>query len=139
MKNKEICILKEILGRANVSSPRHLILGIFDTSCYSYQLAKSYESDFPIWHLKLLIDERLSFRIDSDGWYVTRPFDQQNIHLKVNLTSQLLSKGRGNINKYKIFNPQELKGESLTSYEIIANKFNLEKIFNKKNQSSFES
>ena len=139
MENKENGILKEILGIVNVSSNRHLILGVFDTSSHSYQLAKSYERDFPIWHLKLLIDERLSFKIDSDGWFVTRPFDQQNINLKVNLTSQLLSKGRGNFKKYKIFNPLDLSGESLRSYEIITNKFNLEKIFNKKNQSSFES
>ena len=138
MKNKEFGILKEILGRAHDSSNRHLILGVFDTSFYSYQLAKSYERDFPIWHLKLLINERLSFRIDSDGWYVTRPFDQQNIDLKIQITSQLLRKGRGNFKKFKIFNPLELRGESLRSYQIIKNKFNLEKIYNNNNQSPFE-
>tara|TARA_A100001035_G_C27490561_1_gene367402 strand:+ start:94 stop:510 length:417 start_codon:yes stop_codon:yes gene_type:complete len=138
MENREFGILKEILGIVNVSSNRHLILGIIDTSSYSYQLAKSFERDFPIWHLKLLINERLSFQIDSDGWYVTQPFDQQNIFIKRQLTSQLLNRGRGNFKKFKIFNPQDLQGESLRSYEIIANKFNLEKIYNQNNQSHFE-
>ena len=138
MKNNEFGLLKEILGIVNVSSNRHLILGIIDTSSYSYQLAKSFERDFPIWHLKLLINERLSFQINSDGWYVTKPFDQQNIYIKRQLTSQLLDRGRGNFKKFKIFNPQDLQGESLRSYEIIANKFNLEKIYNQNNQSHFE-
>ena len=138
MENREFGILKEILGIVNVSSNRHLILGVFDTSSHSYQLAKSYERDFPIWHLKLLINERLCFQIDCDGWYVTRPFDQQNIYIKRQLTSQLLDRGRGNFKKFKIFNPQDLQGESLRSYEIIANKFNLEKIYNQNNQSNFE-
>ena len=138
MENREFGILKEILGIVNVSSNRHLILGIIDTSSYSYQLAKSFERDFPIWHLKLLINERLSFQIDSDGWYVTQPFDQQNIFIKRQLTSQLLNRGRGNFKKFKIFNPQDLQGESLRSYEIIANKFNLEKIYNQNNQSHFD-
>ena len=138
MEIKEFGILKEILGIVNVSSNRHLILGIIDTSSHSYQLAKSYERDFPIWHLKLLINERLSFQIDSDGWYVTKPFDQQNIYIKRQLTSQLLDRGRGNFKKFKIFNPKDLQGESLRSYEIIANKFNLEKIYNQNNQSHFE-
>lgn len=138
MENKEIGILKEILGIVNVSHNRHLILGVFDTSSNSYQLAKSYERDFPIWHLKLLINERLIFQIDSDGWYVTRPFEQQNIYIKRKLTSKLLERGKGNSNRFKIFNPQDLRGESLRSYEIIANKFNLEKIYNQNNQSHFE-
>ena len=138
MKNNEFGLLKEILGIVNVSSNRHLILGIIDTSSHSYQLAKSFERDFPIWHLKLLINERLSFQIDKDGWYVTRPFDQQNIYIKRQLTSQLLDRGKGNFKKFKIFNPENLRGESLRSYEIIANKFNLEKIYNQNNQSHFE-
>ena len=138
MENREFGILKEILGIVNVSSNRHLILGVIDTYSHSYQLAKSYERDFPIWHLKLLINERLSFQIDSDGWYVTQPFDQQNIFIKRQLTSQLLNRGRGNFKKFKIFNPQDLQGESLRSYEIIANKFNLEKIYNQNNQSHFD-
>ena len=138
MENKEYCILKEILGIVNVSSNRHLILGVIDTYSHSYQLAKSFERDFPIWHLKLLINERLSFQIDKDGWYVTRPFDQQNIYIKRQLTSQLLDRGKGNFKKFKIFNPENLRGESLRSYEIIANKFNLEKIYNQNNQSHFE-
>ena len=138
MEIREFGILKEILGIVNVSSNRHLILGVIDTYSHSYQLAKSFERDFPIWHLKLLINERLSFQIDSDGWYVTKPFDQQNIYIKRQLTSQLLDRGRGNFKKFKIFKPQDLKGESLRSYEIIANKFNLEKIYNQNNQSSFE-
>ena len=138
MKNNEFGLLKEILGIVNVSSNRHLILGIIDTSSYSYQLAKSFERDFPIWHLKLLINERLSFQIDSDGWYVTKPFDQQNIYIKRQLTSQLLDRGRGSFKKFKIFNPKDLQGESLRSYEIIANKFNLEKIYNQNNQSHFD-
>ena len=138
MENREFGILKEILGIVNVSSNRHLILGIIDTSSSSYQLAKSFERNFPIWHLKLLINERLSFQINSDGWYVTKPFDQQNIYIKRQLTSQLLDRGRGNFKKFKIFNPQDLQGESLRSYEIIANKFNLEKIYNQNNQSRFE-
>jgi len=50
----------------------------------------------------------------------------------------LLDRGRGNFKKFKIFNPQDLQGESLRSYEIIANKFNLEKIYNQNNQSNFE-
>ena len=138
MEIQEYGLLKEILGIVNVSSNRHLILGIIDTSSHSYQLAKSYERDFPIWHLKLLINERLSFQIDKDGWYVTRPFDQQNIYIKKQLTSQLLDRGKGNFKKFKIFNPANLSGESLRSYEIISNKFNLEKIYNQNNQSSFE-
>ena len=138
MEIREFGILKEILGIVNVSSNRHLILGVIDTYSHSYQLAKSFERDFPIWHLKLLINERLSFQIDSDGWYVTRPFDQQNIYIKRQLTSQLLDRGRDNFKKFKIFKPQDLQGESLRSYEIIANKFNLEKIYNQNNQSHFD-
>ena len=133
MKNKEYGILKEILGRSILSSSQHLILGVFNTYSYSFQLAKSYEKDFPIWHLKLLLDDKLSFFTDSDGWLVTKPFDEQSRAIKSKLSAQLINKGRSNINRFRYFNPKRLTGESLASYKMITNKYHLEKIFNQEN------
>ena len=122
-------VLNELLGKCKTKDGTSIFLGIDDPD-FGPVIARCWPEHMPIWHIKLLIGQEVSYLFNENDIAIVLKLDHQKNKLQCYLIEALINKGRGSLRNFPIYDESHLEKENNKYVKELLRKRNLESILN---------
>lgn len=122
-------VLNELLGKSKTKDGTSIFLGIDDPD-FGPVIARCWPEHMPIWHIKLLMGQEISYLFNENEIAIVLKLDHQKNKLQCYLIEKLINKGRGSLRNFPIYDESHLEKENNKYVKELLRKRNLESILN---------
>ena len=122
-------VLNELLGKSKTKDGTSIFLGIDDPD-FGPVIARCWPEHMPIWHIKLLMGQEISYLFNENEIAIVLKLDHQKNKLQCYLIEALINKGRGSLRNFPIYDESHLEKENNKYVKELLRKRNLESILN---------
>ena len=120
-------VLAELLGKCRTKDGTSIFLGI-DDPYFGPVIARCWPEHMPIWHIKLLIGQEISYLFNENDIAIVLKFDHQKNKLQCHLIESLINKGRGSLRNFPVYDESQLEKENNIYVKELMRKRKLESI-----------
>ena len=122
-------VLNELLGKCKTKDGTSIFLGIDDPD-FGPVIARCWPEHMPIWHIKLLIGQEITYLSTESDIAIVLKLDHQREKLKCYLMEVLINKGRGALRNFPVYDESSLEKENNIYVNELVRKRKLESILN---------
>ena len=120
-------VLNELLGKSKTKDGTSIFLGIDDPD-FGPVIARCWPEHMPIWHIKLLMGQEISYLFNENEIAIVLKLDHQKNKLQCHLIESLINKGRGCLRNFPVYDESQLENENNIYVKELMRKRKLESI-----------